>query len=146
LAGGVLAGTAAGDNRDATLDDSKTLRLLDVSDIFTYVDGGEPGEGPGDVLLFDNQLRQLGGEPAGRFVSVCTHVAGAKFKCAGTLKLDNGTIELAATPNFAAQGPIRAAVTGGTGSYRNVGGDATITSTQTAGTSRLTVRLIAFDD
>jgi hypothetical protein len=147
LAGGVLAGTAAGDNKDAVpRGDSKTLRLLDVSDIFTYVDGGEPGEGPGDVLLFSNQLKHLGGAPAGRFVSTCTHVAGSTFKCAGTLQLANGTIELAATPDFAAEDSITAAVTGGTGSYRDVGGHATIVPTQTAGTSRLTVRLIELQD
>jgi hypothetical protein len=146
LAGAALVGTASADTGETRRDDSTTLRLLDVSDVFTYVDGGAPGEGPGDVLLFNNQLKQLGGAPAGRFLSVCTQVADANFKCAGTLKLDAGTIELAATPDFAAAGSIKAAVVGGTGRYRNVGGEATITPTQTAGTSRLVVRLLEFDD
>jgi hypothetical protein len=77
---------------------------------------------------------------------MCTQVAGANFKCAGTLKLDAGTIELTATPNFATDELITGSVVGGSGTYRNVGGQATITPTQTEGTSRLVVQLIAFDD
>ena len=126
-------------------DHEEVLRFLDVEDVFTYVDNGPPGEGPGDVLLFSNQLKRPNGAPAGRFLSTCMNIAAADYKCAGSLRLTQGTIEVAANPDFSSPDPIKAAVVGGTGRYADVGGEMTITPTSRDGVSRLLVKLVHID-
>jgi hypothetical protein len=138
-----VAGSRDGITRD------KVLRFLDVRGSVEYLDLGEPAQGdfdptPGDTFFFNNTLRNAADtEDVGRFVSKCVALFGSDFKCSGTLLLQQGTIELAATPDFAAAPPIKSAVIGGTRRFRNVAGQATITPTEIEGTSRLVVELIA---
>jgi hypothetical protein len=144
----VIGGIAVASSREGIRRDT-VLRLLDVSGESEYLDLGEPAQGdfdpsPGDTFFFNNTLRNAGDtRTVGRFPSKCVALFGTEFKCSGTLFLERGTIELAATPDFASADPIRAAVIGGTGAYRNVGGQATITPTDVEGTSRLVVELEA---
>lgn len=72
-------------------------------------------------------------QPTGRFLSTCTALFQTEVKCAGSLLLRDGTIELAGTPDFAADTPIVAPVTGGTGRYAGADGTATITATDMEG-------------
>jgi hypothetical protein len=145
----VVAGSiAVAGSSDRALRRTKTLRLLDVQGGFEYLDLGEPAQSdfdpsPGDVMFFRNTLRDRGdSRDVGRFISRCTSVGDAEFHCQGTLLLGAGKIELATTADFASSDPIVAAVVGGTARFKNVTGQATITSTETEGRSRLVVELI----
>jgi hypothetical protein len=109
-----------------------TIRLLDVADKFAFVDAAPTATGPndlspGDVLLFDNELRnQAGAQAIGRFVSSCTMTPSLpKALCRGALTLDRGTIHVAALVDFSSDGAV-AAVTGGTGRYSNARGQMTV--------------------
>jgi hypothetical protein len=143
ISGIAIASSGDGIRRDVV------LRFLDVSGDVEYLDLGEPAQGefdpsPGDTFFFNNTLRNAANtRTVGRFPSKCVALFGTEFKCSGTLLLGEGTIELSATVDFAAEDPIRSAVTGGTRGFRNVGGDATITPTEVEGTSELVVKLVA---
>jgi hypothetical protein len=132
----------------ASLDHARTLSVLDVRQASSYLDLGKKAQGnfdpsPGDTYFFRSQLRNVAGtNVVGRFVSSCTALLGTEFHCAGTIMISGGTLELATTVYFASSAPIHSAITGGTGRYRNVGGDVTITATSTAGTSKLVARLL----
>jgi hypothetical protein len=122
------------------------LRFLDVQEEVQFLDVEPKGDGfsVGDTFFFNNSLRDLeGNKTLGRFVSKCVALIGTEFKCSGTLMLDRGTIEMVATPDFASESPIVPTVIGGTGRYRNVGGQATITPTEKEGESKLVVELLA---
>lgn len=124
-----------------------TLRFLDVRQQVEYVDldpaaTGDFDPSPGDTFVFSNLLRNAHDtRDVGRFVAKCVALIGTEFKCAGTLMLPRGTIELASAVDFASSDPIVASVVGGTGRYEGAGGTAVFTSTETAGTSRLVVSL-----
>ena len=127
------------------------LQFLDVRNQVEFLDLGRQARSefdpsPGDTFFFSNTLRNLGDtKTLGRFVSKCTALIGTEFKCAGTLLLRRGTVELATTADFASDAPIVAAVVGGTGRYDDVGGEATITPTGVEGRSRLTLELEELD-
>ena len=144
---GLIAGGVSVAGSDYERGRGRVLRFLDVSGEVEYLDLGPPAEGdfdpsPGDTFFFSNTLRNLADtKTKGRFVSKCTALIGTEFRCLGTLMLEQGNIELATTVDFAAEEPLVAAVTGGTGKYRGVGGEATITPTETEGVSKLVVKL-----
>jgi hypothetical protein len=144
----VIGGIALASSRDGIRQDT-VLRFLDVSGQSKYLDLGRRARSdfdpsPGDTFFFNNTLRNRADtRTLGRFTSKCVALFGTEFKCAGTLLLRDGTIELAATVDFASADPIRAAVAGGTRGFRNVGGNATITPTGEEGTSNLLVELVA---
>lgn len=143
LAGIAVAGSRAGIERDVK------LRFLDVRGQVEFLDLDPQAESefdpsPGDTFFFANTLRDAADtRDVGRFLSKCVALFGTEFKCSGTLLLPEGTIELAATPDFASGDPIKGAVIGGTRRYLNVGGQFTITATGTEGVSELVVKLIA---
>ncbi len=125
--------------------------VLSFLDISRQVAAHDVGEGssqpePGDVLVFDNLLRHRDRSDAvtrrvlGRFPSTCTLGEGTQARCEGTLVLRDGSIEVTGTPDLAVT-PIDIDVTGGTGRYAEVTGQAQLTPTDTPGTSLLTVRL-----
>ena len=124
-----------------------TLRFLDVRQEVHYVDldpaaTGDFDPSPGDTFVFSNLLRNAGDtRDVGRFVAKCSALIGTEFKCAGTLLLRRGTIELASAVDFASSHPIVASVVGGTGRYEGSGGTAVFTSTDIVGTSTLVVSL-----
>ncbi len=128
LAGGATAGR----------DDRFTLRLVEIEGPGEYLDLGAPGESRGDILLFNNQLLERNGDPAGRARGVCTKATDARFHCVGSLRLDGGTLQLANTIRFTEDQPTRFAITGGTGAYRDAFGQAVATPT-TPGRFRLVI-------
>lgn len=125
------------------------LAFAEVRSQTEFADEGEIGgpPGPGDAYFFESQLyshdRGDAGlrRPIGRFLSMCTVTFGGNATCSGALLLGDGTIEVAGAPDLGAEGPIRAAVVGGTGRYAGVGGEITITPTEVEGTSDLLVHL-----
>ena len=127
---------------------SQTLRFLDVSDKFEFVDVGEPAEsesdfGPGDMLIFNNLLRNRADtKELGSWISICTMTASPGVaRCSGTLGLDQGDIDVATTVDFADADRIVAAVTGGTGDFQGAGGEV-ILGDQTNAGRKLTVKLV----
>jgi hypothetical protein len=126
--------------------DNEVLRVLDISRQVGVDASGLRAPGPGDVLEFRNLLRHTDSSDAatrqvlGRFPSTCTIEEGTRARCAGTLELRDGTIEVTGTPDFA-RSPIDMVVTGGTGRYEGVSGSAQLTPTDVPGTSLLTVSL-----
>jgi len=98
----------------------------------------------GDEILFHDQL-SVGGRPAGDSVGSCVVVVlspAALANCTGVFRLAGGDI---AAQFVAVQGPTPkdVAVTGGTGAFRNVGGDGSLVEFGD-GTGRLTFNLIGF--
>jgi hypothetical protein len=124
------------------------LRLLDVSDKFEFVDVGRPatGEGdfsPGDMLIFENILRNArGGKDVGNFFANCTMSVPPMALCRGTLWLEDGKIELSTAVNFADADIIHSAVTGGTDRYKVARGQAIFGEEVSEGVRELTVVLV----
>jgi hypothetical protein len=98
----------------------------------------------GDEILFHDQFF-VKGRPVGDSVGSCVVVAPAPdalANCTGMFRLAGGNI---AAQFVAVQGPTPkdVAVTGGTGTFRNVGGDGSLVEFGD-GTGRLTLNLIGF--
>jgi hypothetical protein len=101
----------------------------------------------GDEILFHDQLF-VQGRPAGNSVGSCVVVTlppdtpEALANCTGVFRLAGGNI---AVQFVAVQGPApkEVAVTGGTGTFRNVGGDGSLVEFGD-GTGKLTLNLIGF--
>jgi hypothetical protein len=127
---------------------STRLNLLDVSDKFEFVDVGEPagGEGdfsPGDMLIFENILRNRANtKTLGTFIANCTMSVPPMALCRGTLWLEDGKIELSTAVNFADADIIHSAVTGGTGRFKRVRGQAIFGDDVSEGVRELTVVLL----
>lgn len=141
VASSALASSAGGT-------DTRRLKLLDVSDKFEFVDVGEPAGGdgdfsPGDMLIFENILRNRADtKTLGTFVANCTMSVPPMALCRGTLWLQDGKIELSTAVNFAEADIIHSAVTGGTGSYKRVHGQAIFGDEVSEGVRALTVVLL----
>jgi len=126
----------------------EVMEFLDISRQVAAHDVGERSSAPrpGDVLVFDNLLRHPDRLDAatrqvlGRFPSRCVLEEGTRARCEGSLELRDGSIFVEGTPDLAVT-PIDIVVTGGTGRYADVAGEARLTPTDTPGTSLLTVRL-----
>lgn len=89
------------------------------------------GRSPGDTSFFQNELRKFDlTKKLGRFDSACVleNADTSLSRCTGTAFLGGGTVELTARVKFTdALESIRFAVVGGTRSYDNVVGQATLT-------------------
>jgi hypothetical protein len=126
---------------------SQTLKLLDVSDKFEFVDVGAPGSpgspGPGDSFIFNNLVRNRADTKSlGTWISICTMTAATGVaRCSGTVGLDDGDIEVATTVDFADADVIVAAVTGGTRDYKGAGGQLTLGKETSAG-RLMTIKLV----
>ena len=98
----------------------------------------------GDEILFHDQFF-VKGRPAGDSVGSCVVVVlapEALANCTGVFRLRGGDV---AVQFVAVQGPTPkdVAVTGGTGTFRNVGGDGSLVEFGD-GTGKLTLNLIGF--
>ncbi len=100
------------------------------------------GFGFGDEITFHDQLFSHGSK-AGDEGGSCVIVDGSQLlaNCTEVIRLHNGTI----TAQFLNAPPPRKhlAVTGGTGIYRNAGGEGTLVESGN-GTGRLTLHLLGF--
>jgi hypothetical protein len=107
-----------------------------------YVDVGTPGAGIGDMLVFQDQIldrgRQVGIQ--GGTCTVTALLAGGHFQthCVGTVSLPGGQIAFQGLVTDAPEKHM--AVVGGTGRFRDAGGDLTVLE-HGDDTGTLTVRL-----
>jgi hypothetical protein len=143
----VIGGVAQATGTSGKGKRSQTLKLLDVSDKFEFVDVGSPGSpgspGPGDSFIFNNLVRNRADTKSlGTWISICTMTAEAGVaRCSGTVGLVDGDIEVATTVDFADADVIVAAVTGGTKDYRGAGGQMTLGEETNAG-RLMTIKLV----
>ena len=142
----VLGGVAQATDGSRKGGRSQTLRLLDVSDKFEFVDvgtAGSPGNpGPGDLFIFNNLVRNRADtKTLGTWISICTMTAASGVaRCSGTVGLDDGDVEVATTVDFADAEVIVASVTGGTRAYEGAGGQMTL-GAQTSAGRLMTIKL-----
>jgi hypothetical protein len=136
--GGIAYATGHGDNDG--LKKKKVLTFVDVTVAEDFLDVGTPAQGefdvsPGDAFFFHDELwnraeTKKKGTLDGKcefFVSPTPRAQNAH--CVATVKLPEGTIELAQGLTFEEEGPGRffVAIVGGTERYKNVVGQARIT-------------------
>lgn len=142
--GGVALATDDGDG----ITEKITLRFLEVEDTFEFIDVGEPntGEefGPGDYFVAEDILRNRADtRTLGSVGAKCTNlVTPGLLHCEATAVLRRGTIEFAGLLDFTQQGRSFVAVTGGTGRFENVVGQAELGEEVRPGAFLLTVELI----
>jgi len=136
--GGIAYATERGD--DDGLEKKKVLTFVDVTVAEDFLDVGRQAQGefdvsPGDAFFFHDELwnrseTKKKGTLDGKcefFVSTTPEALNAH--CVATVKLREGTIELAQGLTFEEEGPgsFFVAVVGGTKRYKNVVGQAKIT-------------------
>ncbi|MGH8968727.1 MAG: allene oxide cyclase barrel-like domain-containing protein [Actinomycetes bacterium] len=106
-------------------DGTRVLRFTSVQVAETELDLGAAGFSPGDQIVFSDDLKRSG-HKIGTDAGVCTvvRVAGAdtEFTCVTTFRLPRGTIAVQAMFSAADLPDVRLAITGGTGAYRDAGG------------------------
>jgi hypothetical protein len=109
----------------AKRDDTKVLTVLEVVDLEEFVDVGEPGEGPGDVFLFENDLMNPAGTRiVGRDSGHCV-IGIETFTCDATALIFGKGEIVVSSPTFN-DNDIKFAITGGTGKFREAGGQLTV--------------------
>lgn len=107
-----------------------------------YVDVGTPGAGIGDMLVFQDRIldhgRQVGAEGGTCTVTALLEEGHFQTHCVGTISLPAGEIAFQGLVTDAPEKHM--AVVGGTGRYRDAGGDLTVLE-HGDDTGALTVRL-----
>lgn len=149
-----IAGTALGiyalvDEDDEAFEE-QTLVLTETetggseNDVPPLSNGEEEVSG-GDSFTFTSDLS---GDATGTSVGQCV-AATEEFEtiCSATLRLEDGAIELAGSPDFAAQedGGFEVAIVGGTGAYEGAMGSMTVDEEE-GGDSTNTLNLLLPDD
>ena len=101
-----------------------------------FIDLGEPGDSVGDILTFDQPLRDIQGKQIGNNSGICIRTrVGEHFQCQWSLTLDDGSIQVAGREMDKGKSDI--AIVGGTGQYQGIcgqmesvnNGDGTFTQT-----------------
>jgi len=117
LAAGILMTSAC--DRDAP---TLLVTIADARvDKAQLIDTGEPGDSPGDILVFDQPLLDAQGEPIGTNSGTCIRTrTGHSFQCNWTLSLENGSIQVAGREFD--QGESSISIVGGTGRYSGISG------------------------
>jgi hypothetical protein len=122
VAGGVGFASAAGTTTPA----GRTLHFEVEFSPFFFLDLGEPGPSMGDQIVSHDVLLDETGEQVGHDGVSCivTDPSGPEAECTATFALPGGQI----TTQFLNTPPPEkhAAVTGGTGAYRNARGEAVL--------------------
>ena len=98
--------------------------------------------GPGDVTAVVFDLQTPGGAEAGKAYISCTTATPSVALCHAAYVLKGGQIDVQVAHAFAATKETLA-ITGGTGIYRNAGGEATLVEFGPA-TGRLTLYILRF--
>jgi hypothetical protein len=133
VAAALVAVAAAGVSRaqaDGGHPASQTLRLKETDTAFHAVDISHTKDGaPGDGFIFHGILSR-GSTRVGTLDVSCTLMLSNQTACTGFFRLPGGTLAGTALVKNT-DGPIvtRIAITGGTGRYARVRGDAVSTST-----------------
>jgi hypothetical protein len=127
-----LALAAALPSRAAATAGAKTLRLAAVTIQSTTLDLGAPGLSQGDQSITARELF-LDGHKVGtaQLVATVTLVAGAdsQSQTVATFSLPDGQLSAQGLVTAAQTANRVAAITGGTGAYRQAGGEVTVTRT-----------------
>ncbi len=115
------AATIAGVKADAANAGSQVLLLREHEVRNTFIDVNNDGFGPGDLFMFESQLRYLNGAKViGQDSGRCTF--GPRYAiCDATIQLSGSGKIIIYGASFA-RTDQRYAVTGGTGNYQGVGG------------------------
>ncbi len=136
------------DGETTTIPRRTVLTFLDITVREAFLDvepkaQTEEDVGRGDSFYFHDRLWNLTRtQRRGTLDGRCEILTGPVAHCDATMFLRGGTVELSQTIRFAEEGrSFRVAVVGGTGRYRNVTGQATITE-QRRDRARLTLELI----
>lgn len=112
----------------------QTIHVVEraTSDVIT--DTGPTGDSVGDLLTFANQVYDAtNGEPLGTDNGYCLRtVVASAWECNWTLSLEEGQITVEG-PFFDAADSVLA-ITGGTGTYRNVRGEMQLKARNAEGT------------
>jgi hypothetical protein len=120
--GGISLARAGGSDRTMTLTEKQ------VSATFVNISHTQQGA-PGDEAIFRSVVTNSSGKKIGSSSVICTIVFGGKLQCNGIYQLPGGTLTGTAlvqqTQNSTA--PVHVAITGGTGRYDAVRGQATST-------------------
>ena len=111
-----------------TASDAQTSRITTLvtiadarSGLIQRIDLGEPGDSPGDMVVFDQPLLNANYEPIGTNSGFCIRTLPGKFsECQWTLTLANGAITVAGRE--ADSGTSMIPIIGGSGDYLSVGG------------------------
>ena len=83
---------------------------------------GEPGDSPGDILVFDQPLLDTERQTIGNNSGSCIRTrSGHSLQCQWTLTLAEGTIQVAGREFD--RGTSAISITGGTGSYAGISGE-----------------------
>ena len=92
-----------------------------------FIDGGAPGDSPGDILVFDQPLLNTDMQEIGNNSGSCIRTRpGHSFQCQWTLSLEGGTIQVAGRELD--RGTSAIAITGGTGLYAGIRGEMSSTN------------------
>lgn len=135
LAGASVGYYAVGSSAD---EEGKTLRFVNRTTSFQFVDNAPAGESAGDLFTFAGDVFASkdgkAGKKLGRIVGSCTaadvDLSASRFivQCQATYMLKRGQIIVAAAINEGAEGPhkFRIAILGGSGDFRKARGDGVI--------------------
>ena len=146
----VAAVATAGGGEKRAIPTRTVLTFLDITAREDFLDlppraQGDEDVSLGDAFFFQDQLWNLARtQRRGTLWGGCEVRILPTAHCRATAFIAGGTIEFAQTLNFARIGnTFRLAVVGGTGRYKNVTGQATVTELgQEGDRSRVTVELI----
>ncbi|MGR9086673.1 MAG: dirigent protein [Gammaproteobacteria bacterium] len=86
-----------------------------------WMDTGEPGDSVGDILTFDQPLRNELGDEIGNNSGACIRIrVGHSFECQWSLTLSDGSIQVAGREFD--EGVSEMVIVGGTGRYTGIRG------------------------
>jgi hypothetical protein len=147
--GGAVAVSAASQAAEPSPAKSRTLTFDVVFSPFSLVAANNERDPSspvalGDEVVFHDQLSSRG-EQVGDEVGSCVIAAVTPeilANCSGVIRLPGGNIAFQ-FPNVPGPAPKDLAVTGGTGTYRNVGGEGTLVEFGN-GKGRVTLHLLSF--
>jgi hypothetical protein len=134
--------------QQAATSKTKVLHLISHQVSLKVIDLGKKGDSAGDVVL-ESTVEFQNGQRVGRSVLTCVAITfsstrGPDALCHGATVFHDGQIEFQGETTFTT--PFTVAVTGGTGSYQNVGGQLTVERTLPNGIDDVeTLRLIFFE-
>jgi len=118
----------------------ETLIVIQSPPRQQFVDLGDPGPSPGDLLEFASTLANQTGTPIGDLHISCTQSFDQVAVCVGIFKLSGrGKLSVDASPVF--PNATVGMVTGGTGEFQDVRGEAHI-DPQPDGTTKITFHLL----
>ena len=113
----------------------RKLTVMEHADSDTVADVGAAGDSLGDVLAFGNPIFDTSNtKQVGRDQGYCIRTnVGESWECNWTVLLDNGSLTVEG-PFYDDLHDSQLAITGGTGAYRNAGGEMTLHARNAAGT------------